>query len=169
MKNLFENRQVTLQWIPSHCNIHGNEKADTLAKEGSTEPQADSTATFREEKTIIKNKMKSKWKARCPNSNAADPYYRLNRREQVIIFRLRTGHNRLRYHLYRKFKIGMTERCPCGSAVPTADHILQECRLFSNERKRIWTNPVQRDWKLYGDLEALRSTVAFIDETGLFI
>ena len=53
--------------------------------------------------------------------------------------------------------------------MPTADHILQECRLFSNERKRIWTNPVQRDWKLYGDLEALRSTVAFIDETGLFI
>ena len=27
---------VILQWIPSHCDIHGNETADTLAKEGTT-------------------------------------------------------------------------------------------------------------------------------------
>ncbi|GFS16776.1 ribonuclease H [Elysia marginata] len=27
---------LTLQWIPGHCNITGNERADTLAKKGST-------------------------------------------------------------------------------------------------------------------------------------
>ena len=113
--------------------------------------------------------MKSKWKAKYPNSDAADPYYKLSRREQVILFRLRTGHNRLRYHLHKKFKIGETDRCPCGSGVQTADHILQECRLYANERKKVWPNPVQRDRKLYGSLEALQSTVAFITETGLSI
>ena len=30
---------VTLQWIPGHCNISGNEKADKLAKIGATKSQ----------------------------------------------------------------------------------------------------------------------------------
>ena len=32
--NIFE-VEVTLQWIPSHCEIPGNERADTLAKKGA--------------------------------------------------------------------------------------------------------------------------------------
>jgi ribonuclease HI len=30
------NEHVTLQWVPAHCNIHGNGEADRLAKEGSS-------------------------------------------------------------------------------------------------------------------------------------
>ena len=30
-----------MQWIPSHCGIPGNEKADQLAKEGAAEDQPD--------------------------------------------------------------------------------------------------------------------------------
>ncbi|GFY00133.1 uncharacterized protein LOC103524116 [Trichonephila clavipes] len=29
-------REVVLQWIPSHCGIHGNEQANKLVKEAST-------------------------------------------------------------------------------------------------------------------------------------
>ena len=30
-----ESNTVTLQWLPGHCDIEGNENADSLAKKGS--------------------------------------------------------------------------------------------------------------------------------------
>ena len=33
-------RQIRLQWVPSHCGLDGNEKADTLAKAAAL-PQED--------------------------------------------------------------------------------------------------------------------------------
>jgi hypothetical protein len=47
--------------------------------------------------------------------------------EQVVIMRLRTGQNRLRSHMYTKFKIGTSATCTCGQAPQTAGHILQDC------------------------------------------
>ena len=34
-------RRIRLQWVPSHCGLDGNEKADTLAKEAAALPQED--------------------------------------------------------------------------------------------------------------------------------
>ena len=36
LASLCRRHEVTLQWIPSHCNLPGNEAADSLAKEGTT-------------------------------------------------------------------------------------------------------------------------------------
>jgi hypothetical protein len=55
----------------------------------------DRTVSFAEAKTLIKANQWKKWKQEHPNYNAMDGYHLLTRREQVIIFRLRTGHNRL--------------------------------------------------------------------------
>ena len=38
-----DSRRVHLQWVPSHCGLRGNERADVIAKEASALPQ-DSTA-----------------------------------------------------------------------------------------------------------------------------
>ena len=99
---------LILQWIPSHCGIHGNETSDTLAKEGTTYAQNDISTTYSEVKTIIKAKQQNLFKQNHPHSNRNDPYHLLTRHEQVSIFRLRTGHNRLRNHLFHKLKIGDT-------------------------------------------------------------
>ncbi|GFR90651.1 ribonuclease H [Elysia marginata] len=51
---------LTLQWIPGHCNITCNERADTLAKKGST-TQQQNTTTFRTAQQIIRNNSTEEW------------------------------------------------------------------------------------------------------------
>ena len=96
-------------------------------------------------------------------------YYLLTKREQVTVFRLRTGHNRLNYHLYSKLCIDHTDQCPCGTGSQTTEHLLQSCPTYEPLRKGIWPDhtPVAR--KLYGSLRDLRCTATFIEETGVSI
>ena len=169
LASLCRRHAVTLQWIPSHCNLPGNEAADFLAKEGTTKEYVDRSTSYPEVKTILKAKQHSRWRHKHPRYNKADPYYLLTRREQVTVFRLRTGHNRLNYHLYSKLRIGHTEQCPCGTGSQTTEHLLQSYPTFEPLRKGIWPDhtPVAR--KLYGSLRDLRCTATFIGETGVSI
>ena len=109
------------------------------------------------------------WHQQHPRYNSSDPFHLLPRRQQVAIFRLRTGHNRLNHHLFTKFRIGQTEQCPCGTGSQTTEHLLQSCPLHEALRQRIWPDHKAMVQKLYGCLEDLQRTVAFIVETGLSI
>ena len=131
--------------------------------------QVDRSTNYPEVKTILKAKQHSKWRHKHPRYNKADPYYLLTRREQVTVFRLRTGHIRLSYHLYSILRIGHTEQCPCGTGSQTTEHLLQSCPTYEPLRKGIWPDhtPVAR--KLYGSLRDLRCTATFIGETGVSI
>ena len=169
MADISLDNKIILQWIPSHCNQEGNDIADCLAKEGSLLPQEDKTSSLSEMKTIIKSKLQLIWKEKHPKFNPSDPYYELSRQEQVIIFRLRTNHNRLKYHLYHKFRIGESDQCPCGTASQTSLHILQSCPLLETQRNRFWPNPVSETRKLYGSLEDLQRTATFISDAGIVI
>ena len=165
LASLCRGHAVTLQWIPSHCNVPGNEAADFLAKEGTTKEQVDRSTSYPEVKTIFKAKQHSKWRHKHPQYSKADPYYLLTRREQVTVFRLRTGHNRLNYHLYSKLRIGYAEQCPCGTGSQTTEHLLQFCPIYEPLRKGIWPDhtPVAR--KLYGSLRGLLCTATCNEET----
>ena len=160
---------MTLQWIPSHCDVQGNEKADALAKEGSTKEQVDKSTTLRETKTAIKAKQQTKWMQQHPQHNKKDPYHLLSRQEQVTIFRLRTGHNRMNDHLFHKLRIGESALCPCKSANQTTEHLLQDCTLHADRRSKCWKEATTVETKLYGSLEDLRCTVTFVTGTGVLI
>ena len=52
---------VILQWIPGHTNIPGNDKADHLAKQGSSKPQIDKPVSIQSIKQILKNNSREDW------------------------------------------------------------------------------------------------------------
>jgi len=54
MNDLSATCNVTLQWIPAHCGITGNEEADHLAKLGAQSEQPDVQVSYKEKVTIIK-------------------------------------------------------------------------------------------------------------------
>ena len=54
--------------------------------------------------------------------------HKLNEPDQVILFRLRTGQNRLNAYMYKKFKSGESEMWTVNNAnIMTAEHMLQHC------------------------------------------
>ena len=93
----------------------------------------------------------------------------LNRQQQVIIGRLRTGHNRLRWHMFNKLRIGVSGRCDCGGAKQDAEHVLQDCNIFADLRYRYWPQSTSVEAKLHGCLSELINTANFILETGLVV
>jgi hypothetical protein len=124
-------QKVTLQWIPSQCGVPGNEKVDRLAKEGAREEQPDSHVTYHQRKRMIRS-------IRKPPASIQDDYQIMTRQEQAVIFCLKTGHNRLREHMYTKFKIGNSAMCTCEQAPQTAEHILQDSSEYDILRQTQW-------------------------------
>ena len=53
---------VSLQWVPAHVRLTGNEKADRLAKIGSQAPQTQNPVTYREAKTLLHSRYNGDWK-----------------------------------------------------------------------------------------------------------
>ena len=111
-------------WIPSHSGIHGNEKADKIAKFATNSSAGETKQiTYQEADHWLREETKKNWNTRYRNSETAKHYRQLfptifettsqehlSRRCQVIIFRLQTGQCQLRAHLY---KIGQADSQLC--------------------------------------------------------
>ena len=101
LKHLTLSTTVALQWIPSHCGIAGSEIADSLSsKAGSKQDQTNHPVNYQEAKTIIRNQCRSEWRKKLGGNNVPDPIHQLQRHQQTILFRLRTGHCGLLSHLH---------------------------------------------------------------------
>jgi len=55
------NAQMTFQWIPGHCGIEENMRADSIAKDASTLPQTAAPVDFSTAKTVIRHHRARKW------------------------------------------------------------------------------------------------------------
>jgi ribonuclease HI len=127
--------EVVLQWIPSHCGIHGNEQADLLAKEASALHPPCLPIPLRNAKRLLKSKIRQRrissfqemadgktW-ACLLDSRTRIQLSLLPRVEGVTSFRLITGHDYLQAHLFR-IGLAVSPLCLlCGSEPMTGEHL----------------------------------------------
>ena len=100
VNELAQSTKVVLQWIPAHTGIVGNEIADQLAKEGRKKDKPSSHLSYKEIRTLIRNRQKSTFIASIGGyTPQKDPLHQLSRHEQTTIFCLRTRHCGLKGHL----------------------------------------------------------------------
>ena len=132
---LFELKEpVTLLWIPSHCDIPGNEKADELAKVGGEFDQDAIPVTHQ----IVRSKIKSrKWVVEHPRASETygdlrKPKYKEERqwpkKTRSLYARLRTGHAKELKHYRWRIEQEDDALCEeCGEEDETIEHVLCKC------------------------------------------
>ena len=153
LQNLSSDNEVTLTWVPGHSGIPGNEKADELARNGSstnfigTEPAVARYAGLI--KSLVKNETAKNHQERwdslttCRQSkeflvgcNARNTKFLLSlgRTKLRGLIGVLTGHVSLNYHLH---KIGIVNDpiCRgCGFEPETARHFICTCPALRNLR-----------------------------------
>ncbi|GFR68164.1 ribonuclease H [Elysia marginata] len=168
---------LTLQWIPGHCNITGNERADTLAKKGSTAQQQNATTSFRTAQQIIRNNSTEEWLngwatgkigrslfTYMPTPNPKDSINSLERRDQVIIFRLRTHHAPVNAHLNRIQPMTPPVCHFCDAPYETTTHLLFQCTSLQDLREE-YLPPRPDAWNtLYSNSQQLKKTSTFYSQ-----
>lgn len=144
---------VSIQWIPSHVNLAGNEEADRLAKHGTGDSALE-----------IANKISEKdasWKIKNHSMETANTWYKtyaeekgqkffqlqttidskpwfhgrnIDNRETRLLNRLMAGHDYSRYWL-AKMKIVDDSYCDICDERETAEHCILHCVRFGNVRE----------------------------------
>ena len=167
--------KLTLQWIPGHSGIQGNEIADHLAKEGTQKEHPNKPCTMNTTSMILKNNFKEEWLYRwtvgttgrvmykeMTKPHKDDPINLLTRENQCTIFQFRTGHCKLNYHLNR-FNPQHPPMCRnCHHPYETVHHVLFDCQVLRESRSKLLPSPATINNTLYGPKSQLEKTCKFL-------
>ncbi|KAF8829680.1 hypothetical protein HHX47_DHR2000357, partial [Lentinula edodes] len=176
---------VEVAWVPSHVGIHGNERADFLAKEG-TEQKNEAvwnrslSNARRMNKVRAEREWKKLWEVRPVQGRFAisnqippslKPTARLKDTPRELFGRLmqcRTGHAYTGEY-YSQFVPNENVNCPCGEELQTREHILRACPKYRDHRyilQKASDDICLKD--ILGTSKGIEALTEFLDESGAF-
>jgi ribonuclease HI len=144
-------QDITIQWIPGHSNIPGNELADQAAKEATMLDEEHRPTSFGSACAAIKQQIKEENLSGHERTAKAYAYFSKlrekqikTRKEQVTLARIRSGHHKAFQEIHHRLDATVDPMCPkCEEDEHTLEHWMLHCdatmeakqKLFGDDQK----------------------------------
>jgi hypothetical protein len=180
--------RVSVEWVPGHHGIYGNELADDRAREGTSLPSClpwEATVSFRHR--TMKEEALERWRVLWQDNptghrslyHPADHFLpsltpswqlcHLPRQLFGLVLQCRTGHAFMGEFYVRHNIIDEPAGCPCGAELQTREHILSECPRYANWRHLLLeqSNTLSMT-AILGTENGIKALATFIARSGAF-